>query len=159
MTRAAAGGQVRPRSGAAGAELLWWLIPAGFVLVVAASTAALLGGMSRRAVRARLHRPAWRVGGAVDLVRHAAVWPGVPAGLLWGCAVVVFALFCAVAALPVVLVVRGARRSGRRRGRWPPGREVAALHTARAAEVALRLRPALAAEHGKAARVPDGQRG
>jgi type IV secretory pathway TraG/TraD family ATPase VirD4 len=140
--------------------LLWWVIPAAFVLVVAASTAALVGGDVASGLSGHgFAGPAWRVGGAADLTRHTTVWPGVPVGLIWVCAVAVFALFAGVAALPVVLVLRGARRVRPAFRAMASRREVAALHTARAAEVALRLRPALAAAHTKADQIPERERG
>jgi len=63
-----AGSQVRPRAGAGGPELLWWLVPAGFALAAGAAGAAFAGGRLAAVVlpavglvrRARRARPAAR---------------------------------------------------------------------------------------------------
>ena len=163
MSRPAQGGQVRPRGGAGGGSDLWpWLIPAAFALVAAAATAAFLGGRLASGVTGHgFSGPSWRLLGAADLVHHDTAWPGVPAGLIWTLAVVVFLLAVALITAPVVLFVRGMRRSSNRPAAWSMATrtDVATLDTKRAAAVALRLRPSLAAECSKAADVAQAQRG
>ncbi len=163
MTRPAQGGQVRPRGGAGAGSDLWpWLIPAGFAVVAAAATAAFLGGrLASGATGHGFAGPSWRLLGAADLVNHQTSWPGVPAGVVWTCAAVVFLVLLALAAAPVVLFVRGMRRASNR----PPARsmasrtDVATLDTKRAAAVALRLRPSLAAHCKKPGDIATAQRG
>jgi len=160
MSRAAAGGQVRPRGGASGAEWLWWLIPAAFALVAAAATATFLGGRLASAVTGRGFRgPRWHLAAPADLVNHQAAWPGVPAALLWVCAVLTFLLTVALVTVPVTLFIRGARKVRPATRSMATPSDVAMLDSRRAAVVALRLRPALAAACKKPSDVPPSQRG
>jgi type IV secretory pathway TraG/TraD family ATPase VirD4 len=149
--RAAPGGNVRPHSGSgAGSELWPWLIPAGCALLAAAATAAFLGGRLASGVSGHgFTGPAWRMLGAADLVRHATAWPGVPAGLIWALAVVVFLVAIGLITAPVVLVARGMRRGSNR----PAARSMATR-----TDVAT-LRPSLAARARKAADVAPADRG
>jgi len=159
MSRAAAGGQVRPRGGSAG-EWGWWLIPAAFVLVAAASTATFLGGRLASGVSGHgFTGPAWRIVGAADLVHHDRAWPGVPAAALWVCAAALLAVMVALVAVPVTLLIRGARKPRAAAASMATRRDVATLHTNTAAATALRLRPGMAEQYRKPSAVPTADRG
>ncbi len=159
MTRLASGGQVRPK-GSSGPEWLWWLIPAGFVLVAATSTAVFLGGRLASGVSGYgFGGPRWRLAGPADLVHHAAAWPGVPAGLLWACTVLVFMAAAGLVTAPVVLFIQGARKARPAARSMASRSDVATLDTKRAAAVALRLRPSLAEQCKRAGDVAQAERG
>jgi type IV secretory pathway TraG/TraD family ATPase VirD4 len=72
---------------------------------------------------------------------------------------VLFVLAAAAVTVPVMLFVRGARQARPAARSMATRSDVASLDTKRAAAVALRLRPALAAEYGKASDVAPAQRG
>ena len=155
-----AGGQVRPRAGSGGPELLWWLVPAGFALAAGAAFAAFAGGRLAAGLSGHgFTGPAWRLGGAADLARPAAAWPGTPAALVWVCTGGLGLLLLAAVVLPAVVLVRGARRARPAARSMASRRDVPAVHTAAAAAVALRLRPELAQRHRKPAEVPAADRG
>lgn len=161
--RRAHGGEIRPTGSAGASSDLWpWLIPAGFALVAVAATAAFVGGRLASGVTGHSFAgPPWRLLGAADLVNHPSAWPGVPVGLIWTLAVVVFLLAIALITAPVVLFVRGMRRASNRPAArsMATGTDVATLDTKRAAAVALRLRPSLSKQYQKPATVPVGERG
>jgi type IV secretory pathway TraG/TraD family ATPase VirD4 len=150
---------VRPVGGG-DAELLWWLVPAGAALVAAAATATFVGGRLASGLSGHgFTGPRWRIGGAADLVHHAAAWPQVPAGLVWACAVTLFSLLLAAVAVPVVLVARASRRTRPAARAMARTADVAALDSRRAAATAWRLRPALADRHRRPGDVPVAERG
>lgn len=158
MSRPAAGGAVRPAGGGRGSEMAIWLIPAGFAVVGVSAVASFAGGRLASMLAGHGSRGGrFRLLGAADLARHAAVWPGVPGGLVWTLVVLITVALLAVGVAPIALLRRGAgRRRPAARSMAGPG-DIRSMHTAAAAASATRMRLSLAGTPPR--RLPEAARG
>ena len=160
MSRQATGGQVRPQgSSGANSDLLGWGICAAVAVAGVVFAAVFVGGRVASAITGHGFRgPAFKAGPG-DLAHPQLGWPGVPQTAVGVASIFVGLLILAVVAVPVLALRRVGRRPRPASRSMARPADVAILHTNRAGQKALQLRPELKALYPKLKDIPAQQRG